>query len=1550
MVNFKGKRILSLIVISAVLMSMITFTMPVSAENDGTLLWSENFDGLTQGRDGWTARVGNYVSGTLTHYTVNGGSVTWEMAANNYTSKVAFTDGKLVLGQKRNTEHGSEVVDLQIPFSYNTTHPETGYTILEYDYCSNALPIRNRYNERSVGNDLVLTQKNGSGRVYGRIDVTSTNGIQDMLGVHIGNAADYTNIAAGTHKENIRTAEDISGKTVHMALIFDVANTQYNVAAKVDGEYSFLNWEWVDLPSDAHPQQFFDKITLTQSECNTGENAWTEVTYDNFTYTAYETLPEWAVAPQPEAPVVLSTTPANNATEIEITDDITVVFDQKMDDLSLDNIKLYKDSETGTEIPLTKTVAGNLKSVTFTPDAMEDSSDYYLVIPTSVKSQQNIALEEQVTVKFSTTFVEAIIPHIVSSSTVETGMGLTEPFKILFDTTMDFDSLKGVTLHKGNAEGATVALTPSMSTDKLAAYFAHVPLDYNTTYVLKIPNTVKSTTKGAFAGTTYTFKTISRTTQHKNVLWFEDFDARTGWNETEARAGWGVLLREKIDGSSKGYSGTSALGDRNNAGRAKVEFREGGLMFTRPQYGEDGAGQNYSNFTIPFIGYPGSESRYIAFEYDYYQNTDFASKYTGDITLKNSDNQVLFASNFGHYYYGYQYSTYNSLSPSSFTAYPEFYQLLSSYDATANGGNANDIVNAHELPRGSIANDTSIWVGKKMRIQVLFDVPNRKYIVNFTSDGTRYVARSGWQDVVPGRNIDFDSVVFSSACNSTSGYPDVITKIDNVAIVEYAAPDIASTSVDALTNIEIDEPVAITFTEALQEDTLSGITLKNGSTVVNDGFDLSSDGKTVTLLHDNLAYGTTYTLTVPTTVMSEDYFTVAEQKVISFTTMAADTAPQVKDITIADGTQEVALDKTLSVTFTKPMSSTSLANVTLTADGNPVAIGVSMSDNDKTVTFTHADFDYGKTYVLTIPASVTDKNSNAFAGATYTFYSKTAPIPPAIVSSSITNGQTGVLVTSEFYFTFDKAMNVGSLDNITLTGEEGDIPLYVYTSNGNKTIKLDHGKLDNGTDYTLTIPTSVKAVNGLGVASDIVYTFTTADVVEGETLLYGQYFDSAIGGATETQAQYQDGNWNIYSKVEGTTDYSDANKVEFIDGKMVITKEQRITGTEAENSIYAILDLSTAASMPETGVVAIEYDIKYSKRPVATMWYTDTTVSTNMNGNSSYEITRLSFSTGSYGWKDKSVYNDVNKDLTITPNPWLEGKDIHVKLVYNLDERTYSMFYTVDGVTYQSPVGVAPFRDEISSTKIAKLMFSYTYRYSDDDPVTISIDNVEVKKLTKPVVDTVASSVVDGQAGVSATERIKVAFNANMNTNYFKDIKIYEGVVAPQNLVPTTSVVEDAKTCYVYLDKGLKYSTAYIIDVPSSVVSTNLIPIVTTDITFTTEAPVVGYEAEFVSVKNGSGVTVTDIRGLTTVKAEVKFTNEMCAQLKSPKLAIALCDSEGNIKSVSYRQTTLNVGAPQIATATFTSTTPFELGDYIKAFVLDGNTGAVMSQEVIYNQ
>ena len=482
----------------------------------------------------------------------------------------------------------------------------------------------------------------------------------------------------------------------------------------------------------------------------------------------------------------------------------------------------------------------------------------------------------------------------------------------------------------------------------------------------------------------------------------------------------------------------------------------------------------------------------------------------------------------------------------------------------------------------------------------------------------------------------------------------------------------------------------------------------------------------------------------------------------------------------------------------------------------------------------------------------------------------------------------------------------------------------------------------------MTIPTTVKSIIGLGVESNKVYNFRTVSSVEGETLLYGEYFDSAIGGASGTQAQYSDGNWNIYTMCQNVINYSDTNKVEFKDGKMVVTKEQRIADAASNNRINATLDLSTAADMPATGVVAIEYDIKYSKKPAAAMWYTDTAVSTSTTGAAASEITRLSFASGNHGWKDKSVYNDIYKDIAITSTDWLEGKDIHVKLVYNLDERNYCMFYTVDGVTYQSPVGVAPFREEIPNEKIKRLTFSYTYTYADADPVIITLDNIEVKKLTKPVIDIIGSSVVNGQTGVAATGKIKVAFNSSMNTNSFKDIKIYEGGIAPENLVPTTSVVADENSCYVYFDKGLKYSTKYIINVPSSVASSNLVPVSATNITFTTEAPVVGYDVLFNTVQNSSGIEIADIRGLTSVKAEVKFTNNMCAYLKSPKLVVALCDGDGNIKSISYRETPVLLGANKIVTVSFTSSTPFELGDYLKAYVLDGQTGRLLSPEVIY--
>ena len=382
----------------------------------GTLLWSENFDGLTAAnimtaRPTWSAIVGNYAGGALTSTSYNNLSDSWAAAATDYTSKLAFADGKLVLGQKRNTEHGSEYVSLTVPFDYLTTHPTTGYTILEYDYYSNAVPVRNRYNERHNVHDITLNQKSGSGRTYGVIDVTSTNGIQDMLFAGELNSADlYNTVAAGTHKENVRRADDIAGKTVHMAFIYDIENLQYNIAAQVDGEYTFLSSDWTALPTNAHAQQFFDRIIFKLNESNTGEDAWTEVSYDNFTYKAFETLPEWAIAPEPVTPMVLSTTPNGSAYDVDVDQDITITFNTAMDEASLDNIKLYKDTvDEANLIDWEKAVSADKKSVTFTHETLLNEQFYVFVVPTTVKSEEQVAMAAQATFTFTTEEFDPVI-------------------------------------------------------------------------------------------------------------------------------------------------------------------------------------------------------------------------------------------------------------------------------------------------------------------------------------------------------------------------------------------------------------------------------------------------------------------------------------------------------------------------------------------------------------------------------------------------------------------------------------------------------------------------------------------------------------------------------------------------------------------------------------------------------------------------------------------------------------------------------------------------------------------------------------------------------------------------------------------------------------------------------------------------------------------------------------------------------------------------------------------------------------------------------------
>ena len=56
----KFSKLISMLLSTIMVLSSMAFTLPVSADpaiEDGTVLWSENFDGLTEGRDGWDLSI-----------------------------------------------------------------------------------------------------------------------------------------------------------------------------------------------------------------------------------------------------------------------------------------------------------------------------------------------------------------------------------------------------------------------------------------------------------------------------------------------------------------------------------------------------------------------------------------------------------------------------------------------------------------------------------------------------------------------------------------------------------------------------------------------------------------------------------------------------------------------------------------------------------------------------------------------------------------------------------------------------------------------------------------------------------------------------------------------------------------------------------------------------------------------------------------------------------------------------------------------------------------------------------------------------------------------------------------------------------------------------------------------------------------------------------------------------------------------------------------------------------------------------------------------------
>ena len=252
------------------------------------------------------------------------------------------------------------------------------------------------------------------------------------------------------------------------------------------------------------------------------------------------------------------------------------------------------------------------------------------------------------------------------------------------------------------------------------------------------------------------------------------------------------------------------------------------------------------------------------------------------------------------------------------------------------------------------------------------------------------------------------------------------------------------------------------------------------------------------------------------------------------------TALAVSSTSPSDGATDVAMDTTITATFSKAMNSSTITTSTFTVtDALGPAVSGTVSYSGNTATFTPAaDLGINKTYTATIDGGVEDADGTAL-GSDYSWsFTITADIP-TVSSTSPSDGATGVAVNSTITATFSTAMDGTTIttSTFTVTDASGAVSGTVSYSGSTATF-TPAADLSTDTTYTATITTGAKSASGVALASDYSWSFTTtagsapntpsgtspADLTQmtgTSVTLEGSAFDDPDAGDTHTESQLQ---------------------------------------------------------------------------------------------------------------------------------------------------------------------------------------------------------------------------------------------------------------------------------------------------------------------------------------------------------------------------------------------------------------------------------------------
>jgi hypothetical protein len=333
--------------------------------------------------------------------------------------------------------------------------------------------------------------------------------------------------------------------------------------------------------------------------------------------------------------------------------------------------------------------------------------------------------------------------------------------------------------------------------------------------------------------------------------------------------------------------------------------------------------------------------------------------------------------------------------------------------------------------------------------------------------------------------------------------------------------------INVATGVALNQKIAATFTKTMDASTIttSTFTLMQGTTSVS-GF-VSYTGITAIFSPANyLNPNTIYTATITTGSKDLAGNALAANYVWSFTTGAAAiiVPPTVISTDPADAATGVSLSKQITAAFSKTMDASTITTSTFTLNRGTTSVSGFVSYSGTTATFAPASSLLANTvYTATITTGSKDLAGNALeANYVWSFTTGAAAvvIPPVVTSTDPLNGAIGVVFNKHITATFSKTMDASTITTSNFTLMQGSSFVSGTVSYvGMAATFIPSSNLVENTVYTATVTTEAKDLAGISMASNYVWSFTTAISVYTVTLSA----NPAEGGTVNGSGQFNSG-------------------------------------------------------------------------------------------------------------------------------------------------------------------------------------------------------------------------------------------------------------------------------------------------------------------------------------------------------------------------------------------------------------------------------------------